>query len=149
MPPSAGLTQPTLKVVQKNRQTTEVEWAKNRSHLLRSRHGQKLTQSGGLPKFAHWPQSPRWCPVTLPGKLLGSADVFRAMRERVQLCQDPQAEFALIRKSLGVSRVNRIFQVHGCLILEERSATRTFDEVGITGMAFSRVHGGPMRSKPC
>ena len=34
---------------------------------------------------------------------LGKAGVIRAMHERVQLCQDPQTEFALLRESLGVS----------------------------------------------
>ena len=36
-------------------------------------------------------------------QLLAKADVIR-VRERVQLCQDPQTEFALLRESLGVSR---------------------------------------------
>ena len=53
------------------------------------------------------------------------------MLERVQLCQDPQTEFALVRESLGVSRVNHIFRVHGHTILEEETAARTFDEVGL------------------
>ena len=34
-------------------------------------------------------------------QLWGKADVIRAMHERVQLCQDPQTEFALLRESLG------------------------------------------------
>ena len=38
----------------------------------------------------------------LADQLLAKADVIRAMHERVQLCQDPQTEFAL-RESLGVS----------------------------------------------
>ena len=37
-------------------------------------------------------------------QLLSNADVIRAMHERVQLCQDPQTEFALLREGLGVSR---------------------------------------------
>ena len=37
-------------------------------------------------------------------QLLSKADVLRAMHERVQLCQDPQTQFALLRQSLGVSR---------------------------------------------
>ena len=52
---------------------------------------------------------------------LAKADDIRAMRERVQLCQD-SAEFALLRESLGVSRVNHI-RAHG------HTAT-LFDEVG-------------------
>ena len=34
-------------------------------------------------------------------QLLGKADVIRAMHERLQLCQDPQTEFALLRESFG------------------------------------------------
>ena len=34
-------------------------------------------------------------------QLLAKADVFRAMHERVQPCQDPQTEFALLRESVG------------------------------------------------
>ena len=45
-------------------------------------------------------------------QLLAKADVFRAMHERVQLCQDPQTEFALQRESLGASRINHILRVH-------------------------------------
>ena len=48
------------------------------------------------------------------------ADVIRAMHECVQLCQDPRAEFALLRESLGVSRMNHILRVHGHTILQER-----------------------------
>ena len=52
-------------------------------------------------------------------QLLSKADVIRAMHERVQLCQDPQTEFALLRESLGVSRTNHILRVQGHTILEE------------------------------
>ena len=50
-------------------------------------------------------------------QLLAKADVIRAVHERVQLCQDPQTEFALLRESLGVSRINHILRVHGHTIL--------------------------------
>ena len=46
-----------------------------------------------------------------------SSYVIRAMRERVQLCQDPQAEFALLRESLGVSRINHSLGVQDHTIL--------------------------------
>ena len=46
-------------------------------------------------------------------QIIAKADVVRAMNERVQLCQDPQTEFALLRESLGVSRTNHILRVHG------------------------------------
>ena len=36
-------------------------------------------------------------------QLLAKADVIRVMHERVQLCQVPQTEFALLRESLAVS----------------------------------------------
>ena len=62
-------------------------------------------------------------------QLLGKADIIRAMHERVQLCQDPQTEFAL-RESLGVSRINHILRFHGHTILEEQSAAEVYDEIG-------------------
>ena len=46
-------------------------------------------------------------------QLLGKADVIRAMHERVQLCQDPQTQSALLRESLGVSRINHVLRVQG------------------------------------
>ena len=63
-------------------------------------------------------------------QLLDKADVIRAMHERVQLCQDPQRECALLRESLGVSRINRILRVHGHTILQEQRAAEIYDEVG-------------------
>ena len=51
-------------------------------------------------------------------QLFAKADVIRAMRERVHLCQDPQTEFALLYESLGVSRINHILRVHGHTINE-------------------------------
>ena len=61
-------------------------------------------------------------------QLLGKADVIRAMHERVQLCQDPQTEFAFIRESLGVSRINTscgFTATQSC-----RSAAEIYDEIG-------------------
>ena len=52
------------------------------------------------------------------------------MHERVQLCQDPQTEFALLRESVGVSRINHILRVHGHTILQEQRAAEIQDEVG-------------------
>ena len=52
------------------------------------------------------------------------------MHERVQLCQDPRTEFALLRESLGVSRINHILRVHGHTILQEQRAADIYDEVG-------------------
>ena len=40
-------------------------------------------------------------------QLLAKADVFERCTKRVQLCQDPQTEFALPRESLGSGRINR------------------------------------------
>ena len=51
------------------------------------------------------------------------------MHERVQLCRDPQTEFALLRESLGVSRINHILRVHGHTILQEQRAAEINDEV--------------------
>ena len=63
-------------------------------------------------------------------QLLAKADVIRAMHERVQLCQDPQTDFALVRERLGVSRVNHIMRVHCRTILQEKRAAEIYDEVG-------------------
>ena len=57
-------------------------------------------------------------------QLLSKADAIRAMHERVHLCQDPLTEFALLRESLGVSRINRILWVHGHTILDEHRGVR-------------------------
>ena len=56
------------------------------------------------------------------------------MHARVQLCQDPQTEFALLRESLGDSRVNHILRVHGHTLLQERRSAEIFDEVGLTSL---------------
>ena len=61
---------------------------------------------------------PRRC---IADQLLAKADV-------VQLCQDPQTEFAFIRESLGVSGVNHIFRAHGYTVLTEKTAPKAFDE---------------------
>ena len=63
-------------------------------------------------------------------QLLSKADVIRAMHERVQLCQDPQTEFALLREGLGVSRINHTLLVHGHTILQEQKAAEVYDEIG-------------------
>ena len=52
------------------------------------------------------------------------------MHERVQLCQDPQTEFDILRQSLGVSRINHILRAHGHTILQEQRAAEIFAEVG-------------------
>ena len=52
------------------------------------------------------------------------------MHERVQLCQDPQTEFAFLWESLGLSRINHILRVHGHAILQEKRAADIYDEVG-------------------
>ena len=73
-------------------------------------------------------------------QLLAKADVIRPMHERVQLFQDPKTEFALLRESLGVSRVDHTFLVHGHTILEEQRAAEIFDEVG--QRSFERLFRG-------
>ena len=52
------------------------------------------------------------------------------LHERVQLCQDPQTEFALLRESLRVSRINHILRVHGDKIMEDQSAAAVYDVIG-------------------
>ena len=63
-------------------------------------------------------------------QLLSKVDIIRAMHERVQLFQGPQTELALLRESLGVSRINHILRVHGHTILEGQSAAEVYDEIG-------------------
>ena len=55
-------------------------------------------------------------------------------RERVQLCQDPQTEFARLRESLEVSRINHFLRVHTNTILEEQSAAAVYDEIGLRSL---------------
>ena len=54
-------------------------------------------------------------------QLLATADVIRAMHERVQLCQGPQTEFALLRESLGVSRTSRRNQRRGWTMVPRKA----------------------------
>ena len=63
-------------------------------------------------------------------QLLAKTDVSRAMHERVQLCQDPQTEFALFRESLGVCRINQIRRVHGHTIIQQQRVLEISDDVG-------------------
>ena len=66
---------------------------------------------------------PRRC---MEDQLLAKADVIRAMHEHVQLCQDPQTEFASVRESLGISRANHFFRVYGHMIMAEEKAPKNF-----------------------
>ena len=52
------------------------------------------------------------------------------MHERIELCADPQSEFALTRQSLGVGRVNHILRVHGHRLAEDGRALAVFDSLG-------------------
>ena len=63
-------------------------------------------------------------------QLSAKADDIRAMHERVQLCQFLQTESALLRESLGVSRINHSLRVHGHKILQEKRAAAIYDEIG-------------------
>ena len=74
-------------------------------------------------------------------QLSSKADVIRAMHERVQLCQDPHTEFAVLRESLGGSRINHLLRVHGHTILEEQSAAEVYDEIGQRSLE-RLLHGG-------
>ena len=64
--------------------------------------------------------------VTAGGTTLGVA----VGQTSSELCQDPQTEFALLRESLGVRRINHIMRVHGHTILQEQRAVEIFGEVG-------------------
>ena len=60
-----------------------------------------------------------------------------------ELCasgQDPQMEFALVRESLGVRRINHILRVHGHTILQEKRAAVFYGEVG--QRSFERLFQG-------
>ena len=70
------------------------------------------------------------------------------MQERVELCQDPQTEFALLREGLGVSRINHILRVHGHAILQEKRAADIDDEVGQRLRGSSGDSRRKVRSKP-
>ena len=96
-----GATQSTLP-------TPKLEQSGNRSHRLRERPGCKpldwrtknvknmakvstVTTGSITLRVAVGPRQ------FIADQLLAKADVIRAMHERVQLCQDPQTEFALLR----------------------------------------------------
>ena len=68
---------------------------------------------------------PRRC---VTDQLLAKAHVIQALRERVQLCQDLQTEFALLRESPGVSRTNHILGVHGHALHHEKEPANIFDD---------------------
>ena len=80
---------------------------------------------------------PRQC---VTDQLLAKADVKRAVHERVQLCQNPQTEFVLLRESLGVNRINHIFRAHGHTILNKDAPAETFGEAG--QRSFERLFPG-------
>ena len=63
-------------------------------------------------------------------RLLAKAAVIRAMHDRVQVCQNPYTEFALLRENLGVSRISHILRVQGHTILREAEAANIFDHGG-------------------
>ena len=63
-------------------------------------------------------------------QLLAKADVTRAMRERVQPCQDARTDLALLRESLGVSRINHLLRVHGHTMLQVKRAAEICGGVG-------------------
>ena len=71
---------------------------------------------------------PEWG-MHVADQLLAKADLTWAMHERVQLYQNPQTEFSLLRECLGVNRINHILRVHGYTILQEKEATKIL-EVG-------------------
>ena len=80
---------------------------------------------------------------------LAKSDVSRALRERVQLCQDPQTEFALLRESPGVTRINHIFRVHGHTNLDEEEAAKLVMQlVKDLPKGFSQGSPRTIRGKP-
>ena len=89
----------------------------------------EIATCGAWPKLLQSPTAASRSESLLGFGSLSRTDAIRTTHERVQLCQDPQTEFALLRDSLGVSRVNHILRVHGHKILEEQSAA-VYDEIG-------------------
>ena len=81
-------------------------------------------------------------------QLLNKAEVIRAMHDRVQHCQDPQTEFALLRESLGVSRINHVLQVHGHKILEEQHAAAVYGFKRVRDSAAPAHMGALIAGKP-
>ena len=75
-------------------------------------------------------------------QLQRKSEVVKAMHERVQLCGDPQTEFALAGESLGVCRVNHILRVHGAHLVDNGSPLEAFDTLGKDALdSFSWSHG--------
>ena len=89
----------------------EAEPTENGSHLPRDPSGMSAT-CGAWPKplqlatVAPHSMSLLGSRQPITDQLLSKADVLQAMHERVQLCHNPQTEFALVRESMGVSRIN-------------------------------------------
>ena len=82
--------------------------------LLGATHSELLWDRGSSSRTNSWPMQMS----------------FEQVHERVQLCQDPQTEFSVLRESLGVSRVNHILRVHGHTILQEKRAAEINGGVG-------------------
>ena len=69
---------------------------------------EQLFLTGKSMKFDLWLVHTAVCGnVTFADQLLAKADVIWVKHERVQLCQDPQTEFARLRESPGVTRKTR------------------------------------------
>ena len=92
-------------------------------------------------------------------QLLTKADVIRAMRERVQLCQDQLTEFALFRACLGVSRINHISgctATQSCMRNGLLKSTMRLDKGRLRGSSHThrravghRVQEGARRRQSC
>ena len=105
------------------------EHPENRSHLQREQPGYSASwRVHDVQSMAKVSTVTEGC-ITL-GVAVGprqySADVVRAMHERVQLCQDLQTEFAVLRES----QPHHILRAHGNTILQEQRAAEIYDEVG-------------------
>ena len=133
--------QPVQKIEVQNKGTSSVQLGPpNTGALLSSlRHRNETnkrqmsfttSQTGRSMKSAPWtPWTQRSVATSqtscIADQLLAKVDVIRAMRERVQVCQDPQTEFVFLREGPGVSRINHIFRVHGQTILKKKRPPKT------------------------
>ena len=136
MSPDLGADVPARIRRRQRQRRSGAEPTENRRHLMRERPGSSASQwrIRDVQNMAKVPTAiagsttlgvavgPRQYIVD---QLWAEADVIRAIHERVQLCQDPQTEFALLRESLGVSHINHILREHGHTIIQEQRAATT------------------------
>ena len=98
--------------------------------------------SGGFATCRTWPKSPQLALEASRSESLSDHDSslrtgswprqtsLEPCTNVSSLCQDPQTEFALLRQSMGVGRINHVLRVHGLAILQEQRAAEIHGGVG-------------------